>query len=270
MKIIYKTLLGLSFLGAITLTSCKKDDITNSNTDNTATVEEAPFGKTFPARQCSYFPANENGHYWKYNGPSYTYTTETTGIEKTIDGESWYELHTKLYGDTSKSYYRYEDGKYIVQFPSAFEGKNYDLPLINLTKKVGEKWDGPTLKSNSWTQNKYNFELVDKGISLEVLGVKHENVLAVMLTTQTFTNIWTDDYELYSTIEQIAYYAKGVGFISQTSDYSSVEVDLIDSDLIDNPVSKESLSESLTSISRNQNITIEMNGIIPIVKVEKD
>ncbi len=199
------------FVASLFLTCCKKDN-------------EAPsvpeFGTFMPVK---------TGNFWSYTGDN-DYTVTVNGNTKTIDGKVYVEFQSSVSGQTTNSYYRYENGDYIGLTE---EFDNFSLVFLKENASKGDQWETEILQSNVSTQVKYSLEVIDFLDSKEVQGTTYEDIQVVEMTVYmnfSGTGVFDPD-DFFAFSSQTAYYAKNVGLIKQEGILFGVNSELIDYNL---------------------------------------
>ena len=193
--------------------SCSDDDPASPSNEVNVT-----YGEYFPTK---------TGTWWDYNayfnGALKSYRQTVTGT-KSINGKTWVEVSNSIY-DT-KSYIRYEDGKYYQYMPKGTGSfvNAFEFLYFDESASEGDSWVVETQiyasGTNQIIDTPYTITVVDK---LDVFAVG-ENVYDDVVVLNLNLS-----YELYGTtfsmIDETYYHANGVGIIkAEISGLYSLEI----------------------------------------------
>jgi hypothetical protein len=204
-----KILLSLLVVGI--MVSCSNDDEPSPNSNETELI-----GGEF-------LPLN-SGSTWKYYSEllDESSTTTATGKTKEIDGNIYFERITtgKQIG-TRTEYNFVENGEYYTVGNLA--GTEISLLYLKESAELGDTWAQEETLDNGAIL-KYDFEMIEKGISHEVQGETFTNVFNVK-----YVNITVFNGLEIPTVEQNIYFSKGIGIIQydfggSTNDLISYEI----------------------------------------------
>ena len=200
----------LLFALALIILSCSDSDtVSNNNTNNEVNVE---YGQYYPTK---------TGTWWEYERTIHGQTQQarfTVVGTQMINGKEWVKIESNA--DTTKSYIRYEDGKYYQYMPRSMTQFTQDLEFMYMDENAspGDSWEIKTvLEPNTpgypaQVEAPYEITYVEKLESMEVRGNTYENVMAMNLHLSFVFNMGGDDIEI-DYIDQTYYHAPGVGII---------------------------------------------------------
>lgn len=219
----YTKLILLLALLAI-LSACNDDKKTTGPSDPNDLG--LPLGDYDPAKLGSKWEYS-----YKYNGDEKSYTRTVTGTRK-FDAGEFVEFEEDLEDVVpSKSYRRYDGGKYYSLFPAgsgAIIG-DFEMVFLDETAQKGDKWEHlGAMKvngSNAFDKALYRMEYFDKLSTFKVNGVSYDDIII----TKLMFYYQTEAGSQFLMMQQIYYYAKNVGLIKviMQTDTQSVVQELI-------------------------------------------
>jgi len=187
------------------------------------------------------------GNSWTYNSDYYgEYTVSVTGT-KDMNGKTYFTLSNSLYPGTL-SYLRYEGNKLYTY--STVGGTALELLLVDEDATAGQEWLAGKVAQSQLGLYSYNIKYTCKFVKLYETytynGNTYSNVREMNLQTTIsdfkFGSYYTSLYSAEelaalqtemenslqsSAINQTQFYAKGIGYVNQTSEtMSALNIDL--------------------------------------------